>query len=488
MTVRLRFAPSPTGHLHIGGARTALFNYLYAKHHQGTFLLRIEDTDLGRHVDEAAQEFADSLHWLGITWDEGAFKGGEYGPYYCTERLVIYKEHVTQLQATGFVYPCFCSEEELQHEREHALAHGEMPHYSGKCRNLTKEQRERYFLEGRKPVLRFRVPDDRTIAFDDLIRGQMSFESAGVGGDFVIVKSNGIPTYNFACTVDDHLMDITHVIRGEEHISNTPRQILIYEAFGWSLPLFGHVSLILGPNGKKLSKRDESIIQFIEQYRASGYLPQALLNFLALLGWSPNTEEEILSHDELIEQFSLDRVSKSGAFFDSAKLDWMNGHYLKQADPQSLLPIMRDLLQPLQNEQPYINDDVWVLELISLYQDQVANLGQIITAGKTLLQRDAPFEPDAKTLLTNSASDQVQKVLVALLDAVQAAPSFDAPTIKELLHNVQVQTGLKGKNLFMPVRAAVTGQLHGRDLARTLALLGKERVAYRVQSAMEFLQ
>ncbi len=488
MTVRLRFAPSPTGHLHIGGARTALFNYLYAKHHQGTFLLRIEDTDLGRHVEAAAQEFADSLRWLGITWDEGAFQGGTYGPYYCTERLDIYTEHVTKLQAEGFVYPCFCSEDELQQEREHALAHGEMPHYSGKCRHLTKEQREHHLQEGRLPVLRFRVPDDRTIVFEDLIRGPMSFESAGVGGDFVIVKSNGIPTYNFACTVDDHLMEITHVIRGEEHISNTPRQILIYEAFGWSLPLFGHVSLILGPNGKKLSKRDESIIQFIEQYRASGYLPQALFNFLGLLGWSPTTEEEILSHDELVAQFSLDHVSKSGAFFDSAKLDWMNGNYLKQADPQSLLPMMRDLLQPLETEQPYVRDDAFVLELISLYQDQVSNLSQILTEGQTLLQLHAPFEPDAKALLTSGESGDVQKVLAALLAAVQTAPSFDAPDVKEILHGVQVQTGIKGKNLFMPVRAATTGQLHGRDLARTIALLGQERVVYRVQSAMEFLQ
>lgn len=488
MTVRLRFAPSPTGHLHIGGARTALFNYLYAKHHQGTFILRIEDTDLGRHVDEAAQEFAKSLRWLGITWDEGAFQGGEYGPYYCTERLDIYTKYVTQLQAEGFVYPCFCSEEELQNEREQALLHGDMPHYSGKCRHLTKEQQQQYLQEGRLPVLRFRIPDDRTIVFDDLIRGSMSFESAGVGGDFVIVKSSGIPTYNFACTVDDHLMKITHVIRGEEHISNTPRQILIYEAFGWDLPLFGHVSLILGPNGKKLSKRDESIIQFIEQYRASGYLPQALFNFLALLGWSPTTEEEILSHDELVDQFSLDRVNKSGAFFDSAKLDWMNGHYLKQADPQSLLPIMRELLQPFESEQPYVQEDAFKLELISLYQDQVANLRQILTAGQTFLQLPAPYESDAKAMLENVESSDVQKVLSALLIAVQSASVFDVPTVKEILHTVQVETGVKGKNLFMPVRAATTGQLHGRDLVRTIALLGKERIVYRVQSAMEFLQ
>ena len=483
MTVRLRFAPSPTGHLHIGGARTALFNYLYAKHHGGTFLLRIEDTDLGRHVDEAAQEFADSLRWLGIEWDEGAFAGGSYGPYYCTERLDLYQEYVKKLQDAGFVYECYCSEEELQQEREHALTHGEMPHYSGKCRNLAETDREHYRQEGRKPVLRFKVPADRTIAFQDLIRGPMSFESSGVGGDFVIVKSNGIPTYNFACTVDDHLMEITHVIRGEEHISNTPRQILIYEAFGWNLPAFGHVSLILGPNGKKLSKRDESIIQFIEQYRTAGYLPEALFNFLALLGWSPLGEDEILSRDELIAQFSFDRVSKSGAFFDSAKLDWMNGHYLKEQEPKRLLPMMQDLLKPLAVDHPYVAKESWVLELIALYQDQVANLKQILTEGKTFFQWDAPFEEEARALLVQSDN---KPVLTAFLQAVQTASMFAPDVIKTMLHEVQVQTGIKGKNLFMPVRAAATGQLHGRDLPRTLALLGQERVAHRLQSALEF--
>ena len=295
MSVRLRYAPSPTGHLHIGGARTALFNYLFAKHHGGAFILRIEDTDLDRNVESAAQEFADNLRWLGIEWDEGAFSGGDYGPYVSTERLDIYRRHVDELRDKGMVYECYCSENELAVEREELLARGEMVRYSGRCRHLSKEEREARIREGRKPTVRFRVMDDEPVAFTDLIRGDMIFEPQGIGGDFVVVKSNGIPVYNFAVVVDDHLMNITHVVRGEEHISNTPRQLLLFKAFGWTAPVFGHVPLILGADGKKLSKRDESIIQFIDQYREYGYLPEAIFNFLALLGWTPGGEREIFS-------------------------------------------------------------------------------------------------------------------------------------------------------------------------------------------------
>ncbi len=484
MTVRVRYAPSPTGHLHIGGARTALFNYLFAKHHQGTFLLRIEDTDLERHVEGAAKEMADNLHWLGITWDEGVMVGGEYGPYYCTERLPIYQQYQEQLLATGHAYPCYCSDEELQIERDLAMQEGRMPQYSGKCRHLRAEQIAQYEAEGRKPALRFRVAHEEPIEFTDLIRGDMRFEEGSFGGDFVIVKSNGIPTYNFACTVDDHLMAITHVIRGEEHLSNTPRQILIYRALGFSLPVFGHVSLILGANGKKLSKRDESIVQFIDQYREMGYLPEAIFNFLALLGFAPQGEEEILTKEQLIEQFTFDRVNKSGAFFDAVKLDWLNAHYLKAQDSASLLPIMEKILSPYVKTRPYLADASFVIELIALYQEQVSHLAQIVTQGKTFFEEKAPYEQDALALLKEGDH---RAVIESFEQGISSLEDFTAPSIKALLQTVQKETGKKGKDLFMPIRAAVTGQLHGRDLPRSVTLLGRERVLFRLKESMEFL-
>lgn len=288
--VRVRYAPSPTGHLHIGGARTALFNYLYARHFNGKFIIRIEDTDIKRNVEGGEYNQLEYLKWLGIEWDESIDVGGEYGPYRQTERLDIYEKYWRELLDKGLAYKCYCTEEELERSREEQMARGEAPKYSGRCRHLTDEERKRFEAEGRKPTIRFRVPEGKVYAFDDMVKGRVSFDSDGIG-DFVIVKQNGIPTYNFAVTIDDHLMKISHVLRGEEHISNTPKQLMLYEAFGWEAPVFAHMTLIVGENRKKLSKRDESVIQFVEQYRDLGYLPEALLNFIALLGWSPEGEE-----------------------------------------------------------------------------------------------------------------------------------------------------------------------------------------------------
>ncbi len=302
--VRVRFAPSPTGHLHIGGARSALFNYLFAKNQGGKFILRIEDTDQARNVGAAKEKLLDSLKWLGMEWDESIDVGGEYGPYSCMERLDLYQQYIDQLLQEGKAYYCYMTEEELEAEREAQKARGEMPRYSGRDRNLTVEQRKAYEEKGLKPVVRFRVPEGQVIRIDDAVRGEVSFESDGIG-DFVIARKDGIPMYNFAVVVDDHLMKISHVVRGEEHLSNTPRQVMLYQAFGWEEPRFAHASLILNPDRQKMSKRDESIIQFVEQYKELGYLPEALVNFLALLGWSPVGEEEIFSMEELGEQFSL---------------------------------------------------------------------------------------------------------------------------------------------------------------------------------------
>ena len=290
--IRVRYAPSPTGHLHIGNARTAIFNYLFARHENGKFIIRVEDTDQKRNVVGGEESQLKFLKWLGVDWDESVDIGGEYGPYRQMDRLNLYEKHWQELLDKGLAYKCYCTEEELEKSREEQLARGEMPRYTGKCRHLTSEERERLEAEGRQPSVRFMVPAHKTYTFDDVVKGRVSFESDGIG-DFVIVKKDGIPTYNFAVAIDDHLMEISHVLRGEDHISNTPKQMMVYEAFGWDAPTFAHMTLIVNEQRKKLSKRDESIVQFIEQYADLGYLPEALFNYISFLGWSPKGEENL---------------------------------------------------------------------------------------------------------------------------------------------------------------------------------------------------
>ena len=308
--IRVRYAPSPTGDLHIGNARTALFNYLFARHHGGEFIIRIEDTDLKRNLEHGEQSQMDNLSWLGIDWDESPEKPGEYGPYRQSERLHIYQPLIEQLLAEDKAYKCYMTEEELEQEREAQKARGEMPHYGGQHAHLTKEQEAAFEAEGRVPVIRFRVPENVVYEFDDIVKGPITFESKNISGDWVIQKRDGMPTYNFAVAVDDHFMKITHVLRGDDHIANTPKQMMIYDAFGWEVPRFGHMTLIVNSEtNKKLSKRDGGILQFIEQYRNLGYLPEAMFNFITLLGWSPVGEEEIFSHDQLIDLFEIGRAS-----------------------------------------------------------------------------------------------------------------------------------------------------------------------------------
>ena len=342
--VRVRYAPSPTGHLHIGNARTALFNYLFARNQGGKFIIRIEDTDVKRNVAGGEESQLKYLKWLGIDWDESIDIGGGYGPYRQTERLDIYNKYWQELLDRGLAYRCYCTEEELEQEREEQTERGETPRYSGRHRDLTEEQRQAFEAEGRVPSIRFRVPEGRTYAFDDIVKGSISFDTAEMG-DFVIVKKDGIPTYNFAVVLDDYLMKISHVLRGEDHISNTPRQLMIYEAFGWEPPQFGHMTLIVNEQRKKLSKRDESIIQFISQYDELGYLPEAMFNFITLLGWSPEGEQEIFTREELVSVFNPERLSKSPAVFDTQKLSWMNNEYLKKADLERVVDLCLPHLQ-----------------------------------------------------------------------------------------------------------------------------------------------
>ncbi|SFK52733.1 nondiscriminating glutamyl-tRNA synthetase [Halobacillus dabanensis] len=484
--VRVRYAPSPTGHLHIGNARTALFNYLYAKNAGGKVVIRIEDTDEKRNVEGGEQSQLNYLKWLGIEWDESADQGGEFGPYRQMERLDIYNKYVDELLERGLAYKCYMTAEELEAEREAQMARGEAPKYSGAHRDLTEEQIAGFESEGREPSIRIRVPENHTYTFNDIVRGDITFESSDFG-DWVIVKKNGTPTYNFAVAVDDYLMKITHVLRGEEHISNTPKQMMVYEAFGWEPPKFGHMTLILNEDRKKLSKRDEHILQFIEQYKNLGYLPEALFNFITLLGWSPVGEEEIFTQEELVEIFDAERLSTSPAVFDAAKLKWMNNQYIKAADLDRVV----ELALPYLIEAGRLSEDMteedaqWSRELISLYQEQLSYGAEIVELTDLFFKKEIQYDESAMEVLEG---EQVPEVLETFKKNLQELEEFTPENIKKQIKAVQKETGHKGKKLFMPVRVATTGQTHGPELPNAIHLLGVETVTVRLDDVLNKLQ
>ncbi|MDU2209050.1 MAG: glutamate--tRNA ligase [Veillonella sp.] len=433
--MKVRFAPSPTGPFHIGGARSALFNWLLARKEKGTFVLRIEDTDLSRSTRESEENIKASLQWLGMNWDEGIDVGGENGPYRQTERLDLYKEVTQRLLDEDKAYECFCTAEELDEVRQAQMERGETPKYNGHCCHLTEEEKEKYRAEGRKPTIRLRVPLNKTYAFDDMVRGHVSFESNGVG-DFVIVKSDGIPVYNFAVVMDDHMMKITHVIRAEEHLSNTPRQMAIYEALGWEIPTFGHISLILGKDYKKMSKRHGATS--VDQYKQLGYLPEALVNFLALLGWAPEGEEEFFTQDELIQ-----------AFPDS----------LNQSDID------------------------WLTLLCSTFRDHISFGAQIkdhvgMFMGETVFLEEGHEEELKAVLNEESAPTVLNAFKEKLADMEEVTPE----AVKKAIKAVMKETSLKGKFVFMPLRVALTGQMHGPDLNNIVTLLGKEKCLHHLDN------
>ncbi|MYL51557.1 glutamate--tRNA ligase [Halobacillus litoralis] len=484
--VRVRYAPSPTGHLHIGNARTALFNYLYAKNAGGKVVIRIEDTDEKRNVEGGEKSQLDYLKWLGIEWDESSEIGGEYGPYRQMERLDIYKKYVDELLERGLAYKCYMTSEELEAEREAQMARGEAPKYSGAHRDLTEEQIAAFEAEGRKPSIRIRVPENHTYTFNDIVRGDITFESSDFG-DWVIVKQNGTPTYNFAVAIDDYLMKITHVLRGEEHISNTPKQMMVYEAFDWEPPKFGHMTLILNEERKKLSKRDQHILQFIEQYKNLGYLPEALFNFITLLGWSPVGEEEIFTQDQLVEIFDADRLSTSPAVFDPAKLKWMNNQYIKASDLDRVV----DLALPHLVEAGRLSQDMseedrkWAHELISLYQEQLSYGAEIVELTELFFKQEIQYDEAAMEVLEG---EQVPEVLETFKKNLHELEEFTPENIKKQIKAVQKETGHKGKKLFMPVRVATTGQTHGPELPNAIHLLGLETVTVRLNDVLSKLQ
>lgn len=475
--VKVRFAPSPTGPLHIGGARSALFNYLYARKTGGELVLRIEDTDLERSRREYEEEIITSLHWLGLQWQEGVDVGGPHGPYRQTERLETYQAYARQLLEAGLAYPCYCSEEELEAERQGLLAAGDIVRYSGKCRHLTEGERAEREAAGIKPALRFRVPEQTEFVVEDLVRGRVVFHSDNEG-DFIIVKSDGIPTYNFAVAVDDSLMGVTDIVRAEEHLSNTPRQLMIYQALGLEVPRFAHISLILGEDRQKMSKRHGATS--LIQYREMGYLPAALFNFLALLGWSPEGEEEILTPDEIAAAFSLERVSKSPAVFNIEKLNWLNQQYIKKLDSQELL----DLLKPFLEQSACYQDfqacsNIKQLLMVETIRDQLVCLkdaGDLIDIFFTEVKPEA----DAAELLRSCQADEV---LAQFAGQYPGAVSPDE--IRAYLKKLVKENKLKPKDVYMPLRCALTGRMHGPDLPNMIFIWGRAECRRRIEKAME---
>ncbi len=479
--IRVRFAPSPTGPFHIGGARSALFNWLLAKKYNGKFIMRIEDTDLERSTKESEENIKDALQWLGITWDEGTDVGGEYGPYRQTERLDIYRTYTKQLLNEGRAYHCYCSEAELDEERQLQSDKGETPHYGGKCLHLTQEEKENFIAQGRKPTVRFHVQENKQIIFKDMVRDTVSFDSNGVG-DFVIVKSDGIPVYNYAVVIDDALMKITHVIRGEEHLSNTPRQIVLYEALGFTPPTFGHISLILGADRTKMSKRHGATS--VEKYRNLGYLPEAIVNFLALLGWSPGGEKEFFSLEELIEEFSMERVAKNPAVFDVDKLNFISAQYIKKATPE----VITELALPHLRQAGYIGEELsakdreWLTQVVALLQEYISYAAEIVNHIDLFFTEKVEFENEEAAEVLRD--EDVPAVIKSFCEKLQGLDVVDAPSVKAILKSITKELKLGGKKVFMPLRVVVTGKMHGPDLDKIIALIGRDKILNRITSTL----
>ena len=481
--LKVRFAPSPTGPFHIGGARSALFNWLVARHADGTFLVRIEDTDLKRSTKESEENIKDSLKWLGMNWDEGIDVGGPHGPYRQTERLDLYKKEVQRLLDEGKAYYCYCSAEELEKSRKAQLDAGKTPIYDEHCRHLTEEEKAKYEAEGRKPVVRLKVRKDGVFAFDDMVRGHVEFQAAGVG-DFIIMKSDGIPVYNFAVVIDDAFMEVTHVIRAEEHLSNTPRQLAIYEALGYKPPKFGHISLILGEDHKKMSKRHGATS--VTEYRNMGYLPEAVVNYLALLGWTPKGEQEIFTEEELIKQFSMKRVSSNDAVFDINKLNWINFQYMKKLDADQLY----DLIVPFLVKADYVDaadseeKKDWLKKVIWFMKDHIYFAGQAADELKFFFE-DMPKITDEDVLAIMKAETS-GKLLKAFIEDLKALETFDQAEIKKCFNACMKAQGIKGKAAYEPTRIALTGATQGPGMFEMMELFGREKTMDRLEAALAY--
>jgi len=486
---RLRFAPSPTGYLHIGGLRTALYNYLFAKHNKGKFILRIEDTDRTRYVEGAIENLIESLNWAGIEYDEGVFledgklvQKGDYGPYIQSERLDIYKKYVDELIEKGDAYYCFCSKERLDSVREEQKTKGLIPRYDGFCRNLSLEEAQKRIENGEEYVVRLKLPHNKDIKFHDMVRGDIVINTDDMD-DQVLLKSDGYPTYHMAVVIDDHLMNITHIVRGEEWLPSTPKHVYLYEVFGWEKPTYVHLPTVLNKDRKKLSKRHGDVS--VEDFRAKGYLPEGLVNYLALVGWSPEDNEEIFNMDELIEKFSFERVSKTGGIFDIDKLDWVNGHHIRDYDIDKLTKMSI----PYLIESGYIDEKVaeenydWVKTIIITIQESLSKLSEIPEKVEIFFNNE--IKPEDEKAMEMLKGEQVPNLLNAFKEELSEIEEIDEDFAKTIMKKIQKSTGVKGKNLFMPVRIALTGNSHGPELVNIIYILGKENILKRIQYVEE---
>jgi glutamyl-tRNA synthetase len=482
--VRVRFAPSPTGYPHVGNIRTALFDWLFARHTGGRFVLRIEDTDVARKVEGAVEAIMDGLRWLGLDWDEGPDVGGDYGPYYQSQRVELYRQAAERLVAQGDAYYCYCSPERLEEMRVEQVRRKQPPGYDRHCRDLSPQERAKKEAEGIKPVVRFKTPLEGQTGFSDLIWGDVVFEHNTID-DFVLLKSDGYPTYHLANVVDDHAMEISHVIRAEEWISSTPRHLLLYQALGLEPPLYIHHPMILGPDRAKLSKRHGAVS--IIDYREQGYLPETMFNFLALIGWSLDDRTEIMSRQELVDNFSLERIGKTGAIFNRGKLDWMNGVYIRSLSiedfTQRALPFLDKGLPP-QVKRPLDID--YVRKVMPLVQERAKTLADVPRLTRFFFELQ--LELDLQTLIvTGMDVKSTRKALEVVRERLEKLEPFDANSLEALLRPLATELGLKTGQLFGTLRATATGESAAPPLFDTMAVLGRERCLSRIEAALDKL-
>lgn len=487
--VRVRFAPSPTGYVHIGGIRTALYNYLFARHEKGKFILRIEDTDRTRFVEGALENLIDVLNWSGLEYDEGVFldengnlfEKGEYGPYIQSKRVEqrIYKKYIQKLLDEDKAYYCFCSQERLDKLREQQRSDGMMPRYDGLCRGISKEEALKKVESGEEHVIRLKLPANRDIQFNDAIKGNLSINTNDLD-DQVLIKSDGFPTYHFAVVVDDHDMKITHIIRGDEWVSSTPKHVYLYEAFGWESPTYVHLPTVLGKDKKKLSKRNADVA--VEDFKKKGYLRDGLINYIALVGWSPETNEEILSNDELVEQFSFDRVSRSGGVFDEDKLDWVNSHYVKDLTDMELAVEIKPYLV----EEGYISEEYDVndlVEIASTFKTALSKFSEIVEKTDFIFKQ-ADNIVFYEKVVDNLGSEDA-KIVLNKMKTIILEEGMNQELAGTIMKRIQKETGIKGKSLFFPVRSALTGQEHGPEMSNVFLILGQEEILDRIDFVLE---
>ncbi len=482
--IRVRFAPSPTGYLHVGGARTAMFNWLFARRHGGAFILRIEDTDAERSSWDMVAGIVDGMRWLGLDWDEGPDVGGPHAPYFQSQRLETYRAMAERLVSEGHAYYCYCTPETLQRKREAAEAAGAGWTYDRACRALPRDEITRRDAAGEPRAIRFSVPDGRT-SFEDLVHGPIVFENANIE-DFVILRSDRQPTYHLSVVVDDLDMEITHVVRGDDHISNTPKQLLLYAAFGKEPPAFAHVPLIMGPDKKRLSKRHGATS--VMEYPRLGYVPEAMVNFLALLGWSPGTDQELFTREELIWQFALEGISGGNAVFNTEKLEWFNQQHIMRLPAAELIQRLRSRFEAadLWNAQYDTSRAAWLARVVELLKPRVKRLDDFVEGARPFLADR--IERDEAAVLKYLAKSELREPLEQLRDAFAAAPSFDAATLENTLRRLAEERALKAAALIHATRVAVTGRSASPGLFEVLELLGRDRVRARMTSAIELAE